>query len=109
MGRKDELLKILGKYGMGDAQYQAARAELDVLMAQEYLAILQKTRENVYEVLAAMNSEILRFREVVDRAATDSSMTSRALVRWTKVLAVISLGLVVATVALVWATLASRH
>ena len=83
MGRKDELLKILGKYGMGDAQYQAARAELDVLMAQEYLAILQKTRENVYEVLA-MNSEILRFREVVDRAATDSSMTSRALVRWTR-------------------------
>ncbi len=117
-----EVVADLGKYGLGDAQYKALQAELDILVAQEYLALLQKMRENLYDVLAAMNSEILRFREavneagasmsgevgrfreVVDRAAADGSMTSRALVRWTKVLAIISGVLMLATVALVYAT-----
>jgi len=60
-------------------------------------------------VLATMNSEIQRFREVVDRAATDASMTSRALVRWTKLLTFTSVGLVLATLGLVYATFAARH
>lgn len=111
MGRKEQLLSELGKYGLGDAQYKAARAELDILMAQEYLDILQKTRENFYEVLAEMSSQILRVRdvadkvrEIVDRAATDGATTSRLLVRWTKVLAITTGGLVFATLVLVYAT-----
>jgi len=109
MRTKEQLLAELSKYGLGDAQYKAAQAELDILMAQEYLALLQKTRENVYAVLAAMNSEILRFREVVDRAAADASMTSRLLVRWTKVLAFATFGLFLATLALVYATFSASH
>jgi len=134
MRTKEECLAILGKYGLGDAQYQAAKAELETLIAQEYLGIaqehlriLQKTRENLYEVLAAMNSEVLRFREavdaagirmsrevgrfreVVDRAATDASATSNALARWTKVLAFATIALVLATGALVYAAFATAR
>lgn len=109
MRTKEQILADLGKYGLGDSQYKAVQAELDILMAQEYLALLQKIRESIYEVLAAMNSEILRFREVVDRASADNSMTSRTLIRWTKVLGITSAGLVLATVALVYATLRAGH
>ena len=77
----------MGTCGLGDAQYKSAQAELEILMTQEHLALLQKTRENLSEVLAAMNIEILRFHKAVDRAA-DGSMTSRLLVRWTEVLAI---------------------
>jgi|SRR5258708_6751434 hypothetical protein len=109
MRTREELLAEIGKYGLGDAQYKAAQAELEMLNAQEYLAILQKTRENVYEVLTAMNSQIQRFRDVVDQAATDASMTSRALLRWNKLLTLTSVGLVLATLGLVYATFAVRH
>ena len=82
---------------------------LEILMTQEHLALLQKTRENLSEVLAAMNIEILRFRKVVDRAA-DGSMTSRLLVRWTEVLAITTSGLMLATLALlVYASLIAGH
>lgn len=105
MDRKDELIATLSKYGLGDAQYKAAQAELEILMAQEYLGLLQKTRENLYEVLAEMSSGIVAFRQVIDRAATDSATTSRLLVRWTKVLSIATIGLVLATGALAYATL----
>ncbi len=108
MTRKEELLAILGKYGLGDSQYKSAQAELDILMAQEYLALLQKVRENLYEVLAELNTQIVRFREVVDRAAADRAETSRGLVRWTKILAFATGGLVLATIALVLTTVV-RH
>jgi len=111
MRTKEQCLADLSRYGLGDAQYKAAQAELDVLMAQEYLALLQKTRENFYEVLAEMSSQILRVRdvadkvrEIVDRAATDSATTSRLLVRWTKVLAITTGVLAFATLVLVYAT-----
>jgi hypothetical protein len=109
MRTREELLAEIGKYGLGDAQYKAAQAELEMLNAQEYLAILQKTRENVYEVLTAMNSQIQRFRDVVDQAARHASMTSRALLRWNKLLTLTSVGLVLATLGLVYATFAVRH
>jgi len=108
MTRKEELLAILGKYGLGDSQYKTAQAELDILMAQEHLALLQKTRENLYEVLAEMSSGIVAFRQVVDRAATDGDKTARLLVRWTKVLSFVTVGLVIATGVLVYATFKGR-
>ncbi len=109
MRTKEELLAELNKYGQGDFQHKAAQAELEILLAQEYLALLQKTRENLYEVLAEMNTQILRFRDVVDRAAADASTTSHLLVRWTKVLAITTGALVLATLALVFATLKAGH
>jgi hypothetical protein len=42
MRTREELLAEIGKYGLGDAQYKAAQAELEMLNAQEYLAILQR-------------------------------------------------------------------
>jgi hypothetical protein len=87
--------------GVNEAQFRAAQAELEMLDAEEHLAILQQTQANV----AAMNSEILRFREVVDAAAKAGEKTSRALLSWTRVLAFATVGLVAATAALVYATL----
>jgi hypothetical protein len=116
MRTKEECLADLNRYGLVDHQYQAAKAELDILIAQEhvriaqeYAAILQKTRENIYEVLAAMNSEILRFRDVVDRAAKDGAITSRLLIRWTKVVAITTGVLAFATLALVYVTIRAGH
>ena len=103
--RIEELLATLGKYEIGGFQYKFAQAELDILMAQEHLALLQKTRENLYEVLGEMSSGIVAFRQVVDhRAATDGDKTARLLVRWTKVLSFATVGLVIATGVLVYAT-----
>lgn len=106
---KEQCLEDLRKYGHGDSQYKAAQAELEILVAQEYLALLQKTRENLYEVLAEMNTQIVRFRDVVDRAAADASTTSKLLVCWTKVLAITTGSLVLANLALVFATLRMGH
>jgi F420-0:gamma-glutamyl ligase-like protein len=108
MRTKEQCLADLSKYGPLDVQYQAARAELDVLMAQEHLALLQKTRENLYQVLAEMSSGIVAFRQVVDRAAADGDKTARLLVRWTKVLSFATVGLVMATGVLVYATFKGR-
>ncbi len=102
---KEQCIEDLRKYGLGDYQYKAAQAELEILMAEESLSLLQKTRENLHEVLAEMNSQIKRFREVVDQAAADASTTSRLLVCWTKVLAITTAVLALATVALVFATI----
>jgi hypothetical protein len=105
MDRKRELLQEIRTYTPSDRQYQVAKAELDILMTQEYLDLLQKTRENLYEVLAEMSGGIVRFRDAIDRAATQSDATSKTMVRWTRILSVATIGLVLATAALVYATL----
>jgi len=105
MSRKDDVLARMGKAGgPNNTDYQTARAELEVIMAQEYLDLFQKTRENLYEVLAEMSTGIVAFRTVVDHAATESDKTVRLLVRWTKVLGFATIALVVATAALVYVT-----
>ncbi len=90
--------------GPNNLDYQNARAELEIILQQESLALFQKTRENLYEVLAGMSSGIVAFRQVVNHAAEESDKTARLLVRWTKVLGFATVVLAVATIALVYVT-----
>jgi hypothetical protein len=105
MRSKEELLRTLGHTGWDRPEHQLAKAELDAVIAQDYLTLLQKLRENVYELFASMSSEVVRFRNVVGQAADDAAITSQVLARWNKVLAFATVALVAATAALVWATL----
>jgi hypothetical protein len=81
MRTMEQCLVAFSNSAPGHVEYEAAKAEFDILMAQKHFSLLQKTRENVDEILSAMNSEISRFREVVDRAAADSSVTSHLVIR----------------------------
>jgi hypothetical protein len=105
MRTKEELIKIIGKYGLGDAERLAAKAELEAMLAQESTQLIQKMRENIYEALAGFGSEVVRLRDAVNGASNDASSQSRTILGWTRVLAIATVALVAVTGALVWATL----
>ena len=74
------------------------RAELDVSLVEEVSSLIQSTRENLYTVLAALNTEVVRTRESSEKSA-------QALNCFTGILALATVVLAAATVALVFATL----
>ena len=100
----EEPLRDLSNYQSTDGQFKKAQAEFQVYVAREYLALLEQTRETLGTVLSNLGTQIEIFREVNDHAAQDSARTSRLLVRWTKVLSLATIGLVIATGVLVYAT-----
>jgi hypothetical protein len=100
----EELIKVLGRSSQGQPEILRAQAELDLLIAQGYSELLEKTRETLDHILSDLNKGIGEFRQVISDAAVASEKTNRALVRWTTVLSIATVGLVLATVALVYVT-----
>ena len=79
--RYKSLLEIMGDVRLPDAQRAAARAQLDVALANDQANIIQATRENLYAALAGLASEVAK-------ASAASDTTARSIVLWTRVLAV---------------------
>jgi hypothetical protein len=96
--RKDELLTAIGNFRREDAVRDHARAELDSILVTD-----------VTQALAELVSELKGHREAITEAATSADRTARRLVAATWALGVATLGLVLATGALVAAAIYGGH